>query len=410
MWTSEISPSAAENVIEQLRYGIPPSGASLDFTVGRDSQIRDLLQSLEREQEKGALLVHANYGSGKSHLLRVLRELALERGFAISLIVADAQGGVRFNRMDTVFGAICRELEVPDNSAKGVGVLFDAYRQVPESELSRSVIREREKVSSSGKWDFSDRLRAPGIYVALRAWVHEDDDRDIRDLIEDWLSSPERYRSQRKLLYQQLVEGLRNSFLDSRPEWQFYADEAFAFHTGGHRQAWDALADLHRISLWSGYRGLVLLVDEFEDVIQNLPRRNYQQVAFHNLFRFFAGDRFPGRAYFAVTPDFAQKCKRELLSRGVYNFDYNSFDNLPYFRLATINVHDAVILAKRIRDVHAIAYGWKAHDAIGDSAIQQHCKRQMKAERPDKIRQTIISVVELLDSRLDGNSSWTIAS
>ena len=403
MWASEISPSAAENVIEQLRYGIPPSGASLDFTVGRDSQIRDLLQSLERVQEKGALLVHANYGSGKSHLLRVLRELALQRGYAISLIVADAQGGVRFNRMDTVFGAICRELEVPGGSEKGVGALFDAYRQVSECKLSQSVIRKREKVSSKGKWDFSDRLSAPGIYVALRAWVHEGDDRAIRDLIEDWLSSPESYRSQRKLLYRQLVGGLRNNFLDSRPEWQFYADEVFAFHTGGHRQAWDALADLHRISLWSGYRGLILLVDEFEDVIQNLPRRNYQQVAFHNLFRFFAGNQFPGRAYFAVTPDFAQKCKRELLSRGVYDFDYNSFDNLPYFRLMSINVHDAVILAKRIREVHAIAYDWKAYDAIGDSAIQRHCKRQMKAERPDKIRQTIISVVELLDSRLDGS-------
>ena len=59
---------------------------------------------LERTHRKRGLLIHANYGAGKSHLLRVLRELALERGFAVALIVADAQGGVRFNRMDTVFG------------------------------------------------------------------------------------------------------------------------------------------------------------------------------------------------------------------------------------------------------------------------------------------------------------------
>ena len=402
MWASELSPNAAENVIEQLRYGIPPSSASLDLTVGRDSQIRNLLQSLEPVRENGALLVHANYGAGKSHLLRVLRELALQRGFATSLIVADAQGGVRFNRMDTVFGAICRELEVPESSAKGIGVLFDAYRQATETELSQSFIRERERVSSKQKWDFSDRLTAPGIYVALRAWVHEGDNRSIRDLIEDWLSNPESYRSQRKLLYRNLVEGLRKHFLDTRREWQCYADEVFAFHTGGHRQAWDALTDLHHLALWSGYRGLILLVDEFEDVIQNLSRRNYQEVAFHNLFRFFAGERFPGRAYFAVTPDFAQKCKKELLSRGVYDFDYDSFDNLPYFRLDPINVGDAIKLAKRIREVHAVAYDWKANEALSDGAIQQHCKQQMMVERPDKIRQTIISVVELLDSRLDG--------
>ena len=127
MWASEIASDAAEDVIEQFRFGIPPSSASLDFTVGRDSQIRELVHSLERTEEKRALLVHANYGAGKSHLLRVLRELALERGFAVALIVADAQGGVRFNRMDTVFGAVCREMELPGNSAKGVGRLFDAY-------------------------------------------------------------------------------------------------------------------------------------------------------------------------------------------------------------------------------------------------------------------------------------------
>ena len=403
MWVSEMAPKSAEDVIEQLRFGLPPSGASLDFTVGRDSQIQELVQSLEPPQEKSALLIHANYGAGKSHLLRVLRELALARGFAVALIVADAQGGVRFNRMDTVFGAVCRELEVPGNSHKGIGVLFDAYRLADETRLSRSAVQERERVSNGGKWNFSDRLVAPGIYVSLRAWVNGGNNRSLRDRIRAWLSNPENYRSQRKLLYQELISDLRARFLDTRPEWQFYADEVFRFDTGGHRQSWDALVDLHRLARCSGYKGLVLLVDEFEDVIQNLPRRNYQQMAFHNLFRFFAGERFPGRAYFAVTPDFAQKCKRELLRRGVYDFDYGSFDGLPYFRLDQINVKDAIRLAKRIREVHSIAYQWAAEEALSDFVLQEHCNQMMIVESPDKIRQAIISVVELLDSRLDGN-------
>ena len=403
MWVSEMVPETAEDVIEQLRFGIAPSGASRHLTVGRNSQIRELIRSLERAQEKRALLIHANYGAGKSHLLRVLREIALERGFAVALIVADAQGGVRFNRMDTIFGAICREVEVPGDSKKGIGVLFDAYRRVDESNLADHFIHQRDGISNNGKWDFSDRLMAPGIYVSLRAWVHAVGDCKVRDRIEAWLSSPESYRSQRKLLYHELVADLRAHFLDARPEWQFYTDEVFLFHTGGHRQSWDALEDLHHLARCSGYRGLILLVDEFEDVIQNLPRRDHQQMAFHNLFSFFAGERFPGRAYFAVTPDFARKCKKELISRGLYDFDYGSFDNLPYFRLDPINVDDAILLARRIREVHAIAYHWGAEEAISDSVLQQHCKQLMVVERPDKIRQTIISVVGLLDSRLDGD-------
>ena len=403
MGVSEMLPDIAENAVEQLRFGIPPSGLARAFTVGRNSQIYELVRSLEYTEQNRALLVHANYGAGKSHLLRVIRELALERGFAVALIVADAHGGVRFNRMDTVFGAVCREIEVPGNEAKGIGVLLDTYRRADESTLDQSVISDRKKISSGNKWDFSDRLMAPAIYIALRAWVHAGNDRTLRDRIEAWLSNPEDYRSQRKLLYKELVAGLRSHFCDARPEWQFYADEIFRFQTNGHRQSWDALADLDRLACCSGHRGLVLLVDEFEDVIQNLSRRNYQQMAFYNLFRFFAGERFPGRAYFAVTPDFAQKCKRELLSKGVYDFDYRRFDDLPFFRLDPIEVGEMFLLAQKIREVHGIAYDWNAEDVISDSVLRQRCKQSMMVEAPDKIRQAIISVVQLLDTWLEGD-------
>src|SRR5262245_12089670 len=96
--------SDAEDAIEQLRFGVPPSHRARQFTVGRDSQIEALISSLDNEHQR-SLLVHANYGAGKSHLLRVLREIALKRDFIVAFIVADAQGGVRFNRMDTIFGA-----------------------------------------------------------------------------------------------------------------------------------------------------------------------------------------------------------------------------------------------------------------------------------------------------------------
>ena len=91
----------AERIIEQLRYGVPPPEYVRAFTVGRGTQLRALEKSLGHPSgDRGsALLVKANYGGGKSHLLRVVREMALEAGYAVSLVVIDAQGGVRFNRM-----------------------------------------------------------------------------------------------------------------------------------------------------------------------------------------------------------------------------------------------------------------------------------------------------------------------
>ena len=68
----QIGTDAADRIIESLRFGIPPSSVIREFTVGRDNQIRQLEQTLSAppSDRGGALLVNANYGSGKSHLQR----------------------------------------------------------------------------------------------------------------------------------------------------------------------------------------------------------------------------------------------------------------------------------------------------------------------------------------------------
>ena len=392
----------AERIIEHLRYGVPPPEHVRAFTVGRGTQLRALEESLGHpSDDKGsALLVKANYGSGKSHLLKVVREMALEAGYAVSLVVIDAQGGVRFNRMDTVLGAICRELEVRGQEKRGVGALLDVFAGATPAEMSADVRRIVERISSDGQWDISDYLKSPALYVALRAWVRSEA-RNVRDLIQDWLANPENYRGQRKRLYNGLVEDLRSAFRDPRREWKFYSDEVFAFHTGGHRQAWDALADFHVLARVGGLRGFVLLFDEFEDVIQNLNRRNLQEEAFLNLFRFFNGDRFPGMSYFAVTPDFVKKCKTELLERGVYDFDYQRFDQLPFFEMKPIERLEFGDLATRIRKVYGIAYDRDGGPRVPDGEMTQLVEELWTVRSPDRVRRAIQGIVKALDDHLD---------
>jgi hypothetical protein len=394
--------ATAERIVEQLRYGVPPPEHVRTFTVGRVEQLRALEESLGHPTDgKGsALLVKANYGSGKSHLLKVVREMALEAGYAVSLVVIDAQGGVRFNRMDTIFGAICRELEVRGQEDKGIGALFNAFANSASAALSRELQRTRERISSNGKWDLSDFLRSPALYVALRAWIRTGS-QDVRDLVREWFENPENYRGQRKRLYYGLVENLRRDFRDPRREWQFYADEVFSFHTGGHRQAWDALGDFHTLAQSAGLRGFVLLFDEFEDVIQNLNRRNLQEAAFLNLFRFFDGDRFPGMSYFAVTPDFVAKCKTELLNRGVYDFDYRRFDQLPHFEMEAIQRPEFADLARRIRAVYGVAYDSVPEQLLSNRALDGVVDDLWKVGSPERVRRAIQGVVQSLDDRLE---------
>jgi hypothetical protein len=393
---AQLELSAAEGVIENLRYGIPPQGYVRLFTVGRAEELDSLRQSLAnaKPHRGAALLVRANYGAGKSHLLQVVREMALQSRYAVSLVVVNAQQGVRFNRMDTILGAVAARLEVPGGSGIGIGELFNAFAN-----------RQREtrgalEISNRNVWDYSDALKAPGVFVGLRAWVNSSAG-PVRDLVHDWLTNPAAYRTQRKLLYERLVAGLRRKFRDPRSDWQFYADEVFVFHTGGHQNAWGALGDFDFIARASGFRGLVLLFDEFEDVIQNLNRRDYQQEAFLNLFRFFGGQRFPGMGYFAVTPDFVVKCKVELMSRGVRDFDYKRFEELPSFAMGQISEKEFLELARRIRLVHGIALNWDARALISDRDLRKLADRLWAVESPERVRSAIEGLVRELDDRFE---------
>jgi hypothetical protein len=395
---NRFDPSTADRIIESLRFGVPPADNVRAFTVGRREQMAELERSLELgDGDQGsALLVKANYGAGKSHLLKVIREMALDAGYAVSLVVVNAHEGVRFNRLDTIFGAVCRELEVDHSGQKGVGTLFDAFAGAARAKLSDDMREVRDRISSKGRWDHSERLKAPGMYVALRAWVASTNG-DAHALVQDWLSNPQGYRNRRSPLYKALVGDLKGKFRDPRAEWQFYADEVFLFHTGGHRQSWDALADLDLISKAAGLRGFVLLFDEFEDVIQNLDRRDLQEAALLNLFRFFGGERFPGMAYFAVTPDFVSKCKSELLRKGLYDFDYSRFDALPTFQLEEVSLEEFVDLARNIREVHGAAYGWDSANRFSDKVLLAVAREVWSLRSPDRMRRAIQAVVEALD-------------
>ena len=397
-----LDPHTSENIIESLRFGIPPTDHVGAFTVGRESVLRDVSHALrEHSGDTGeSFLVKANYGSGKSHILRVIGEIAHEEGYATSSVIVNSADGVRFNRMDTIMGAISRGLRVPGCKTSGIRSLFNCYIGTGHSDLPSDVRRTRGRISGGGRWRRPEVLKSAGVYTALRAWVHGDAG-ESSDLIEDWLHYPDHYRGQRKRLYECLVEDLRGKFMDPRPEWMFYAEETFLFHTGGHRQAWEALNDFNVIAQASGLKGLVLLFDEFEDVIQNLRRRDYQQQAFENLFRFFRGQRFPGLTYFAVTPDFVNKCKEELLSKGVYDFDYDEFDLLPSKEIAPIGKRDFLSLAHKIRSVHGAAYTWDALHGLPDPELKDLADALFSVYSPDLVRRSVQEVVEVLDGRME---------
>jgi hypothetical protein len=391
----------AQRVIESLRKGIPPDGFVRHFTVGRAWEIAQLINTLDRA-EPGALLLKANYGSGKTHLLHFTRECALERGFAVSAVTLDARGAVRFNRMDQVFGAVCRNIEVPGvPGQKGIRPLLDfVVDRMERAKVGRSESFWHE-LTNNWKWDFSEVLDSPAMFVAVRAWATGNS--AIHDRVEAWFLQPSDYRSLRKVLYSDLVGSLRRYFHDPRPEWQFYKDGVFDFQTQGYAQSWSALRDIQRLLCESGLKGLVLLFDEFEDVITNLRNVAHQEAAFWNLFQFYAGKRFPGLSFFAVTPEFVEKCEKLLMDKGRWDYDYARFEAIPTFQMTPLDVEELEELAMRILETHGIAYEWEPDLVMRSTELDKIVRKATSLQIQDRARHTIITVVKALDRLLEEN-------
>lgn len=391
----------AQRAIESLRKGLPAEGFVRQFTVGRESEMSELTSRLD-SGEPGTVLLEANYGAGKTHLLQFVRETALSSGYAVSLVTLDSQSAVRFNRMDQILGAVWRGLEIPKDKQRGVRPFLDLVcREIDGTKASGNGHTLWQKITNGWKWDYSDALASPAMFIAVRAWATGRS--DVRDLIEDWLLQPADYQARRKDLYEALVLNLRANFRDPRPDWKFYdnSEGVFNFQRQEHSQSWSALRDMHDLACAAGLKGLVILFDEFEDVIHNLKGVNYQEAAFWNLFEFYSGKKFESMSFFAVTPDFAAKCKTLLMDKGRWDYDYSLFENLPRFQMSPLTTEDLQELAIRIMECHGLACGWEPDLEMKMSALQSLVQDASSAPMQDRARFTIREIVKFLD-QLEG--------
>lgn len=389
----------AQVVVESLRIGIPPRGYINQFTVGRRTEINELKSRLA-SGKPGELLVKANYGSGKTHLLQFIGENALNTQYAVSYIALDCKSAIRFNRLDQIIGAIWRGLEVPSKrNSKGCRPFFDfVCDTIEQNKIGNNEFFKR--LTNNYKWDFSETLGSPSLFIAIRAW--STGDKETQDLIEDWFYQPKNYEAQRKLLYSKLILKFKNNFRDPRPESRFYDVKTgiFNLRLQDYTQSWAMLRDINTLAKECGLKGFIILFDEFEDVLNNLKNINYQEDAFWNLFQFFSGNQFPGGGFFAVTPEFSEKCKNLLMKKNRFNYDFSRFDELPTFSMSPLEPQELEELALKIMKVHGTAFAWNPKSKIDNLELKGLVRKVASIPVQDRTRQTIKEVVKFLDSRL----------
>jgi hypothetical protein len=75
-------------LFEAFRLGIVPHGSIVDWTFGRDAEVKAIRDWLA-DQAYGSLVMEGAYGTGKTHLLEVLYAKAIEMGYAVTRVGFD---------------------------------------------------------------------------------------------------------------------------------------------------------------------------------------------------------------------------------------------------------------------------------------------------------------------------------
>jgi hypothetical protein len=345
------TPSQANRIIESLRMGIPPDGFVRDFTVGRESEISSLRKQLN-DHNLTALLLNANYGAGKTHLIRFIKEEALERNYAVSVVTLDAKNGIGFNKIGQIVRAVCQNIDIPVN--------------FKENEADKGIINFKNIITNK------------------KAEID-------RKLLELWANGTGRPFSPnvRNLLYK--LAKIEESYI-IKPKFSTNIDYEAS-------KAWTAFYELNYISNIIGLQGLIILFDEFEDILNNLRNIVSVENALRHMFDFFAG-KYSVKTFFAVTPEFVNKCETHLIDKCRFDFDFGMFKMIIQFKMSPLEIESLIELGKKIVVAHGIAYNWDVSKYLNDEVLSNWLKETGSIRIGDRSRQSVKLIVSKLDAIL----------
>src|SRR5207244_4286789 len=122
----DIKPANARSIIEDLKTGTVPDDGAEYFTAGRDRWLQSLRINLEdiAEGDRKIRIFNGRYGDGKTHLMRLLRSIALESHFVVGYVAISKE--VPLSQWSLLYQAIVRSLHTAARpTSPGLGVIID---------------------------------------------------------------------------------------------------------------------------------------------------------------------------------------------------------------------------------------------------------------------------------------------
>jgi len=273
---------SALRMVEAMRLGVVPSSEPSAYTVGRDAETERVRGDLHRANEVGAVRTFlGDYGTGKTHMLELVRHAALRENFIVASVVLSPEGAPP-SQPGHVYRALCSALTYPDAPGYGLEPLFEraVANEEVTAKLQLDVALKAVNLDEGAHLYLTPALRyfraldpAFGIKIRGRREAPNDEERDIaRAQLMGWIEASSHERTPD--IVETLTRTVGNhgkiySLKDYRPWARIY----------GY-----LLSGISTLARLCGYRGLAVLVDEAEFyALLSRENRFYAQTLFKSL-------------------------------------------------------------------------------------------------------------------------------
>ncbi|WP_250124576.1 ATP-binding protein [Chroococcidiopsis sp. CCMEE 29] len=397
-------------LINSLGAGVVPRIGLEHIAVGREKEIAALFQDLENVAEGGAAFrfMVGRYGSGKSFMLQLIRNHAMERGF----VVADADLSPERRLVGSNGQGVATYRELLQNISTKIRPDGGALISIIEGWINSIQNQVAQDTGMRPKDDgFDDQVEAK-ILAAIKETEGLVHGFAFANVITTYWRG---YRLDDDAKKNAALRWLRADFAN-----KIEAKSALGVRDIIDDDSWyDYIKLMAKFVSGIGYKGLLVLLDEAVHLYK-INHTLSRQDNYDKLLAMF-NDTMQGKAehlgiYLGGTPRFLEDPKRGLFndqawqrrtakSRFTKGFQDTSG---PVVQLETLTKEEILILLQRLADVHATHYGTQKQLTKQElQAFVQEIINRLGAEAlltPGEIVRDFISVLNILQQNPD--ISW----
>ncbi|MFD3258177.1 ATP-binding protein [Paenibacillus lentus] len=387
-------------LVNSLTAGVVPRIGLEHIAVGRKPEVASILQDMDNIAEGGAAfrLISGRYGSGKSFLLQMMRNYAMDREFVVAdgdlsperrLVGAKGQGLATYRELMMNMSTRTR----PDGGALEP-MLQKWIASLQQEQMQKTGLRPGDPALHEAV-----ELRIYAVCNEMQNLVHGFDfakvlaaywngykleDDDLKAAALRWLRGefPTRTEARKELGVGVIIDD--DSWYDYMKLWAEFAVRI-------------------------GYKGLLLFIDEGVNLYK-ITNSISRQSNYEKLLTMF-NDTMQGKAqylgiYLGGTPQFVEDERRGLFSYdalrsrlmdGRYSSGTRRTYTSPILKLDMLSHEEILILLQKLRGIHAMHFGYEARLADEQLiAFMQAAVNRLGAEELLTTREVVRDFMDVL--------------